>query len=61
MLEIRTTPKNHILRVQINRPQKKNALTPAKYDERLRIAAAARATHRVDQRLEAVEGLLGEI
>ncbi len=34
-------------------------------DERLRIAAAARAhalaNHRVDQRLEAVEGLLGEV
>ena len=28
MPEILTTLNNHILRVQINRPQKKNALTP---------------------------------
>ena len=32
MPEILTTLSDHILRVQINRPQKKNALTPAMYD-----------------------------
>ena len=32
MPDILTTLNNHILRVQINRPQKKNALTPAMYD-----------------------------
>ncbi len=29
---ITTTLNNHILRIQLNRPQKKNALTPAMYD-----------------------------
>ena len=65
MPEILTTLIMHILRVQINRPQKNNALNTAMYDERLLIAAAAwayaLANHRVDQRLEVVEGLLGEI
>ena len=32
MSEILTTLSDHILRIQINRPQKKNALTPAMYD-----------------------------
>ena len=32
MTDINITHENHILRLQINRPQKKNALTPAMYD-----------------------------
>ena len=32
MIDITTTFENHILRIQLNRPQKKNALTPAMYD-----------------------------
>ena len=32
MTDIIITRKDHILRIQLNRPQKKNALTPAMYD-----------------------------
>ncbi len=32
MINITTTLSNHILRIQLNRPEKKNALTPAMYD-----------------------------
>ncbi len=32
MTNITTTLTNHILRIQLNRPEKKNALTPAMYD-----------------------------